>query len=411
MADPMLFTATALGAIPIANRIVMAPMTRNRAEADGRPSPMMTTYYAQRASAGLIVSEMTQIASTGVSYANTPGIETAEQVALWREITDAVHAEGGRIVLQIAHGGRISHPTLLGGATPVAPSAIRPAGETWTPLGLVPFETPRELTADEIMGLVRQFRVAAANARDAGFDGIELHAANGYLLDQFLRSGSNQRSDQWGGSVANRARFLIDVIEATIAEWGPGRVGVRLSPFNPYNAMHDDAPFTTFPDVAALLDTLPLAYLHVNSRTSPPGFRRKNLGGGISAKSSCSMKISRENGTSRVPSAGSSGWLAAGTVPVWPSGRLVMTTFNGRSTPSRRWARVLRSSRMACSSTATSVRALYFVTPTWIANCRSAAAVTPRRRRPEIVGMRGSSQPLTVPSVTSCMSLRLLISV
>lgn len=275
MADPMLFTATALGAIPIANRIVMAPMTRNRAQADGRPSPMMTTYYAQRASAGLIVSEMTQIASTGVSYANTPGIETAEQVALWKQITDAVHAEGGRIVLQIAHGGRISHTTLLGGATPVAPSAIRPAGETWTPLGLVPFETPRELTGEEIMGLVRQFRTAAANARDAGFDGIELHAANGYLLDQFLRSGSNQRSDQWGGSVANRARFLINVIEATIAEWGPGRVGVRLSPFNPYNAMHDDAPFTTFPDVAALLDTLPLAYLHVNYGGGSPEDRER----------------------------------------------------------------------------------------------------------------------------------------
>lgn len=275
MADPMLFTATTLGAIPIANRVVMAPMTRNRAEADGRPSPIMTTYYTQRASAGLIVSEMTQIAATGVSYANTPGIETPEQVALWKGITDAVHAEGGRIVLQIAHGGRISHPSLLGGATPVAPSAIRPAGETWTPLGLVPFETPRELTADEIMALVKQFRVAAANAREAGFDGIELHAANGYLLDQFLRSGSNQRTDQWGGSVANRARFLIDVIEATVAEWGPGRVGVRLSPFNPYNAMHDDAPFTTFPDVAALLDTLPLAYLHVNYGGGSPEDRAR----------------------------------------------------------------------------------------------------------------------------------------
>lgn len=275
MADPMLFTATALGAIPIANRVVMAPMTRNRAEADGRPSPIMTTYYAQRASAGLIVSEMTQVAATGVSYANTPGIETPEQVALWKGITDAVHAEGGRIVLQIAHGGRISHPSLLGGATPVAPSAIRPAGETWTPEGLVAFETPRELTADEIMALVKQFRIAAANAREAGFDGIELHAANGYLIDQFLRSGSNQRTDQWGGSVANRARFLVDVIEATVAEWGPGRVGVRLSPFNPYNAMHDDAPFTTFPDVAALLDTLPLAYLHVNYGGGSPEDRAR----------------------------------------------------------------------------------------------------------------------------------------
>jgi len=275
MADPMLFTATALGAIPIANRVIMAPMTRNRADADGRPTPIMATYYAQRASAGLIVAEMTHIVSSGVSYANTPGIETAEQVALWKVITDAVHAEGGRIVLQIAHGGRISHPTLLGGATPVAPSAIRPAGETWTSLGLVPFETPRELGADEIMALVRQFRLAAANAREAGFDGIELHAANGYLLDQFLRSGSNQRTDQWGGSVPNRARFLIDVIEATVAEWGPGRVGVRLSPFNPYNAMHDDEPFTTFPDIAALLDTQPLAYLHFNYGGASPEDRAR----------------------------------------------------------------------------------------------------------------------------------------
>jgi N-ethylmaleimide reductase len=235
----------------------------------------MTTYYTQRASAGMIVSEMTQIASTGVSYANTPGIETAAQVAGWKLITEAVHAAGGRIVLQIAHGGRISHPSLLGGQTPVAPSAIRPAGETWTPLGLVPFETPRELTADEIMALVTQFRVAAANAREAGFDGIELHSANGYLLDQFLRSGSNQRGDQWGGSVANRARFLLDVIEATVAEWGPGRVGVRLSPFNSYNGMHDDAPFTTFPDVAAMLDTQALAYLHINYGGSTPDDRER----------------------------------------------------------------------------------------------------------------------------------------
>ena len=275
MADPMLFTATTLGDIPIANRLVMAPMTRNRAEVDGRPSPMMTTYYTQRASAGLIVTEMTQIAANAVSYANTPGIETPEQVARWKEITDAVHAEGGRIVLQIAHGGRISHQSLLAGATPVAPSAVRPAGETWTPLGLVPFETPRALRADEIMAIVAQFRVAATNAREAGFDGIELHAANGYLLDQFLRSGSNQRTDQWGGSVANRARFLLDVIEATVAVWGPGRVGVRLSPFNSYNAMHDDAPFTTFPDVAALLDTLPLAYLHITYGGGSPEDRAR----------------------------------------------------------------------------------------------------------------------------------------
>jgi N-ethylmaleimide reductase len=275
MADPMLFTASALGAIPIANRVVMAPMTRNRAEADGRPTPIMTTYYTQRASAGLIIAEMTQIAATAVSYANTPGIETAEQVAGWKKVTAAVHAEGGRIVLQIAHGGRISHPSFLGGATPVAPSAIRPTGETWTSLGLVPFETPRELTPAEIMTVVQQFRVAAANARDAGFDGIELHAANGYLLDQFLRSGSNHRTDRWGGSVANRARLLVDVIEATVAEWGPGRVGVRLSPFNPYNAMHDAEPFTTFSDVAALLDTLPLAYLHINYGGGAPDDRAR----------------------------------------------------------------------------------------------------------------------------------------
>lgn len=271
----MLFTATTLGDIPIANRLVMAPMTRNRAEPDGRPSPIMATYYTQRASAGLIVTEMTQISANAVSYANTPGIETPEQVARWKEITDAVHAEGGRIVLQIAHGGRISHQSLLAGATPVAPSAVRPAGETWTPLGLVPFETPRALRADEIMAIVAQFRVAATNAREAGFDGIELHAANGYLLDQFLRSGSNQRTDQWGGSVANRARFLLDVIEATVAVWGPGRVGVRLSPFNPYNAMHDDAPFTTFPDVAALLDTQALAYLHVTYSGGSPEDRAR----------------------------------------------------------------------------------------------------------------------------------------
>jgi N-ethylmaleimide reductase len=264
-----LFTPTTLGGIPIANRLVMAPMTRNRADAAGVPTSLMATYYRQRASAGLIVAEMTQVSASAQGYIFTPGVHNAEQVAAWREITDAVHAEGGRIVVQLGHTGRIAHPETIG-RQPVAPSAIAAEGTIFTMTGEQAFVTPRALETAEIPGIVAEFRQAANHAREAGFDGIELHAANGYLLDQFLRSGSNHRTDQYGGSVTNRARLLLEVVAAAIEVWGPGRVGVRLSPFNPYNSMSDADPFTTFPTVAKLLALQPLAYLHVTYGGASP---------------------------------------------------------------------------------------------------------------------------------------------
>ncbi|HET9134011.1 MAG TPA: alkene reductase [Gemmatimonadales bacterium] len=269
-----LLTPTTLGGIPLANRVVMAPMTRNRADDRGVPTPAMTTYYRQRASAGLIVAEMTQISPSAQGYILTPGIHNEAQVAAWREVTEAVHAEGGRIVLQLGHTGRIAHPDITG-VQPVAPSAIAAEGLTFTQNGQVPFVEPRALTLEEIPGIVAQFRLAANFAREAGFDGVELHAANGYLLDQFLRSGTNKRDDQYGGSATNRARLLLEVVSAAIEVWGPGRVGVRLSPFNPYNTMSDADPFTTFPTVAALLALQPLAYLHVTYGGGSPEDRAR----------------------------------------------------------------------------------------------------------------------------------------
>ncbi len=229
-----LFAPFQLGPLSLPNRIVMAPMTRNRAGAGNMPGPHAATYYAQRASAGLIVTEATQISPQGVGYPGTPGIHSAEQVAGWKRVTDAVHAAGGRIFLQLWHVGRISHPSLQpDGALPVAPSAIAPAGQAWTLDGMKDYVTPRALDLAEIAGVVEDFRRGAKNARDAGFDGVEVHGANGYLIDQFLRDGSNQRGDRYGGSAQNRARFLIEVTEAAIGEWGAERVGVRLSPTNP----------------------------------------------------------------------------------------------------------------------------------------------------------------------------------
>lgn len=207
--DTDLFTPLRLGLYVLPNRIVMAPLTRNRAGPGNVPQAMNARYYAQRASAGLIITEATQISPQGVGYPNTPGIHNAAQVAGWRNVTQAVHERGGRIFLQLWHVGRISHPSLQpGGALPVAPSAIRPAGEAYTYEGLKPFVTPRALDIAEIPGIVDQYRTAAHYALAAGFDGVELHAANGYLIDQFLRDGTNHRTDRYGGSVENRARFL-----------------------------------------------------------------------------------------------------------------------------------------------------------------------------------------------------------
>src|SRR6202789_1507712 len=242
-----LFSSFQLGPLQLPNRIVMAPMTRNRAGAGNAPTVLNATYYAQRASAGLIVSEATQVSPQGLGYPGTPGIHSAEQVAGWKPVTEAVHDAGGRILLQLWHVGRISHPSLQpDGALPVAPSAVAPEGKAWTLDGMQPYVAPRALETHEIAGVVEDFRRGAAHANQAGFDGVELHGANGYLVDQFLRDKTNRRTDRYGGSAQNRARFLVEATEALIGEWGADRVGVRLSPTNPYNDIADSNPAATF---------------------------------------------------------------------------------------------------------------------------------------------------------------------
>jgi N-ethylmaleimide reductase len=258
-----LFTPFAAGALALPTRIVMAPMTRNRAGAGNVPTALTAEYYAQRASAGLIVTEATQVSPQGVGYPGTPGIHTDAQVAGWRRVTDAVHAAGGRIMLQLWHVGRISHPLLQpGGALPVAPSAIAARGEAFTLQGMKPFPTPRALETGEIAGIVVDYAAATRRARAAGFDGVEIHGANGYLIDQFLRDGSNRRTDGYGGSIESRARFLLEVTEAVVGAWSADRVGVRLSPTNPFNDMSDSDPLATFGFAAEALNRFGLAYLH-----------------------------------------------------------------------------------------------------------------------------------------------------
>ena len=263
MATPSLFDPVRIGALELPNRIAMAPMTRNRSPGTV-PTALNALYYRQRASAGLIITEASQIAPEGVGYPNTPGIHTEAQVEAWRQVTDAVHAEGGRVFIQLWHVGRISHPSLQpGGALPVAPSAIRPEGQSFTYEGLKDYVTPRALDIGEIPGVVEAYAQATRNARAAGFDGVEIHAANGYLIDQFLRSGSNRRDDAYGGPVDRRARFLLEVTDAVVAAWDAGRVGVRLSPCGGFNSMHDDDPAETFTYAARALGERALAYLHV----------------------------------------------------------------------------------------------------------------------------------------------------
>jgi N-ethylmaleimide reductase len=259
-----LFSPIRLGALALPNRIVMAPMTRSRAGAGNVPTEVSATYYAQRASAGLIITEAAHVSPEGVGYPGTPGIHDQAQLIGWREVTRAVHAQGGRIFVQLWHVGRVSHPCMQpGGALPVAPSAIAAQGALVTRLGLQEFVRPRALLAEEIPGIVQQFAEAARLAREAGFDGVDIHAANGYLIDQFLRDGSNHRLDEYGGSVQNRARFLLEVTAAVASVWEKGSVGVRLSPLSPYNSMHDSDPVGTFGYAAAALDRLGIGYLHV----------------------------------------------------------------------------------------------------------------------------------------------------
>ncbi len=258
-----LLTPARLGPYTLPNRMVMAPMTRCRAGEACVPAEMAATYYRQRASAGLIVTEATQVAPQGVGYPATPGIHTDEQVEGWKRVTAAVHEQGGRIFLQLWHVGRISHPSFQpGGALPVAPSAIAPEGTARTSEGAQPFVTPRALGLDEIPGVVQQFADGARRALEAGFDGVEIHGANGYLIDQFLRDGTNHRTDAYGGSIEKRARFLLEVMEAVVRVWGADRVGVRLSPLSPFNSMSDSDPEATFGHAAGELGKLGIAYLH-----------------------------------------------------------------------------------------------------------------------------------------------------
>ncbi|MBD2771357.1 alkene reductase [Iningainema tapete] len=257
-----LFTSVQLGPYLLPNRIVMAPMTRLRA-IESIPQSLMATYYTQRASAGLIVTECTMVSPMSNGYMNCPGIYSPEQIKGWQEVTDAVHNAGGKIFLQLWHCGRISHPSLLEGKQPVAPSAIAPVGELHTPVGKVAMETPRALEKHEISEIVEQFRSGAENAYQAGFDGVELHGAFGYLIDQFLQDGSNQRTDEYGGSIENRARFLLEVVEAVSSVWGADRVGIKLSPSNTFYGMIDSNPKATFAYVLEALNPIGLAYVHL----------------------------------------------------------------------------------------------------------------------------------------------------
>jgi N-ethylmaleimide reductase len=266
-----LFSAFQLDDLTLSNRIVMAPMSRNRSDVRGNVTPMMVAYYGQRASAGLIIAESTTVSAEAVGYPFTPGLFAEAHMTSWLPLTDAVHAAGGRIFAQLLHCGRVSHPSLQpGGAIPVAPSAIRPAGQAVTYAGMQDFVTPRELAIDELPGIVAQFRQSAALAKRAGFDGVEVHGANGYLLDQFLRDGSNQRRDAYGGSIGNRMRLLNEVLDAVSEIWPAARIGVRLTPENSFNDMADSDPQAHFDYIVRELGKRGLGYVHVSQGDITP---------------------------------------------------------------------------------------------------------------------------------------------
>ncbi len=272
---PNLFDPLVVGELTLPNRIVMAPLTRLRAPGSGRvPNALMADYYRQRASAGLIVTEATPVTPMGIGYHNVPGIWSAEQVEGWRLITQAVHEAGGRIVMQIWHVGRISHPTLLGGALPVAPSAIRPEGNVSLIRPTLPYVTPRAFETSEIAGVVAAFRLGAENAQRAGFDGVEVHGANGYLIDQFLQDSSNHRTDEYGGSVENRARLMLEITDAMISVWGAGRVGMHLAPRADSHSMGDSNLAATFGYVVRELGRRGLAFVIARERQAPDSIGR-----------------------------------------------------------------------------------------------------------------------------------------
>jgi len=263
MTNSPLFEPYALGAITLSNRIVMAPLTRNRAGADLVPSELAAEYYAQRASAGLIITEATQVSRQAQGYQDTPGLYTLEQIAGWQKVTDAVHARGGRIFVQLWHVGRVSHVDLLGGDAPVAPSAIRAGSKTFVNNGFADVSEPRALELNELPGIIDDFRQAASNAIKAGFDGVEVHGANGYLLEQFAKDGANVRTDAYGGSVENRARLLLEVTAAVVQEIGAERTGIRISPVSPANGISCSDPQAQYDYIVDQLDALGIAYIHV----------------------------------------------------------------------------------------------------------------------------------------------------
>lgn len=280
---PTLFDPIKIGELELANRIIMAPLTRCRAEPGRVPGELMAAYYTQRAEAGLIISEATSVTPMGVGYPDTPGIWSAEQVQGWKQVTDAVHAKGGKIVLQLWHVGRISDPIYLDGQLPVAPSAIKPAGHVSLVRPMKDFETPRALEAEEIAEIVEAYRKGAENAREAGFDGVEIHGANGYLLDQFLQDSTNQRTDQYGGSLENRARLLLEVTDAAVGVWGPGRVGVHLAPRADAHDMGDSNRAETFGYVARELGKRGIAFICTREKAGEDslGPQLKEIFGGV----------------------------------------------------------------------------------------------------------------------------------
>jgi 2,4-dienoyl-CoA reductase-like NADH-dependent reductase (Old Yellow Enzyme family) len=278
---PTLFDALRLGAILAPNRILMAPLTRGRATRDHVPTPMMATYYTQRASAGLIISEATGITQQGLGWPYAPGIWSAEQVAGWRLVTDSVHAAGGRIALQLWHMGRLVHPSFLGGAAPVSSSATTAPGYAYTYEGKQPYAAARALRADEIPALLEDYRHAARNAMEAGFDGVQIHAANGYLIDEFLRDNANFRDDAYGGPVANRIRLLREVAEAVCDTIGAEHTGVRLSPNGDTQGVNDSDPETLFSAAAAALSGVGIAYLELREPGFEGSFGRADLQGTV----------------------------------------------------------------------------------------------------------------------------------
>lgn len=264
-----LFSPIQLGPLALPNRVFMAPLTRCRASEGNVPNDLNAEYYAQRASAGLIISEATSVSSRGYGYPNTPGIHTEAQVAGWKKITSAVHAKGGHMYLQLWHVGRISHPAYQeDGTQPVAPSAVKPKGQVFTGTAMEEYVTPRALETGEIPGIIEEYIHGAKLAKEAGFDGVEIHNANGYLLDQFLRDGTNQRGDSYGGAIQNRARLTLEVTEAVCGVWGSDRVGIRFSPAGVFNDMHDSSPMETFGHVLTELNRFNLAYAHITQVTA-----------------------------------------------------------------------------------------------------------------------------------------------